>query len=147
VTIEAMDHLQIQYLLGQYGHLLDAEDWSTFATLFTPDAVLDYTGVRAPKVMHGIDEIVEYFQKANHPSAHHVTNIVVQEVEGEVRVHSKFIVPFTRAGHTPLRWYGGDYLDVVVKTEDGWRFAKKSCRARWQLTYADDDVPAHRQTF
>lgn len=151
--MEFTDYLEIQNLLGRYGHLIDTADWDGFADLFTPDATLDYTAVRAPRILHGRAEIVDYFRSANHPSAHHVTNIVVEEVPGaprpEVQVRSKFLVPFTRPGHVPTRWYGGDYLDTVVRTEDGWRFASKVCTPRWQMTHHDDlaGLPGHRHTF
>jgi 3-phenylpropionate/cinnamic acid dioxygenase small subunit len=148
--MDALDLILIHQLLGQYGHLVDAEEWDRFDELFTDDAVLDYTGVRAPEVLHGRPAIQDFFRSANHPSAHHVTNIVVTEEEGEVRVHSKFFAPFTRPSHDPKRWYGGDYHDVVVRTDDGWRFARRACAARWLLTpeLADDaGLPEHRRTW
>lgn len=138
----------VHQLLGYYGHIVDAEQWERFDELFEPDAELDYTAVRAPKVFRGLDEIKGYFAGANHPSAHHVVNIVVFERDGEVHVRSKFFVPFTRTSHSPLRWYGGDYDDVVVHTPDGWRFRRRVCTPRWQLTADDgDEVPVHRRTW
>jgi 3-phenylpropionate/cinnamic acid dioxygenase small subunit len=146
--MHATDIIEIHQLLGLYGHVLDAHDWDRLDELFTRDAVLDYTGVRAPRIFHGLDEIRDFFRDANHPSAHHVTNIVVLEVDDEVRVHSKFFVPYTRASHTPRRWYGGDYHDVVVATSGGWRFRQRSCTRRWQFTPGEqDDVPEHRRTW
>jgi 3-phenylpropionate/cinnamic acid dioxygenase small subunit len=149
--LEAIDIILIHQLLGRYGHALDAAEWDALATLFTDDAVLDYTAVRAPKVYSGPAEIVEYFRPANHPSAHHVTNIVVDEhadPAGRVDVHSKFIAPFTRERNVPLRIYGGDYHDVVVKSPDGWRFAAKTCVGRWQYTPSTSaDLPDFRRTF
>jgi 3-phenylpropionate/cinnamic acid dioxygenase small subunit len=150
--MDANDQLAIHQLLSQYGHLVDDHDWDGFAELFTPDAVLDYTAVRAPNVCHGIDEILQYFRTGNHPSAHHVLNVVVSEVavDGghEVRVHSKFLVPFTRPSHSPQRWYGGDYRDVVVKVSAGWRFATRVCTPRWQLSAeSGEELPLHRRSF
>jgi 3-phenylpropionate/cinnamic acid dioxygenase small subunit len=148
--VDALDLILIHHLLGQYGHLVDAKEWDRFDELFTDDAVLDYTGVRAPEVLHGRRAIADFFRSANHPSAHHVTNIVVTEEQGEVRVHSKFFAPYTRPSHDPKRWYGGDYHDVVVRTDDGWRFARRACTARWLLTpdLADDaGLPEHRRTW
>ncbi len=132
------DRIAIHELLGRYGHLIDARDWPAFAELFTPDAVLDYTAVRAPSICRGIEEIVAYFEPANHPSAHHVTNIVVT-ADGADRalVHSKFIAPFAGPTHTPKRLYGGDYHDVVVRAADGWRFAEKRCVGRWTHLFLD----------
>ncbi len=151
--MDITDYLEIQNLLGQYGHLIDDHDWDAFGALFTPDATLDYTAVRAPRVLHGVGEILDHFRSANHPSAHHVTNVVIEETAGsepaEVEVHSKFIVPFTRPGHLPTRWYGGDYRDTLVKTADGWRFRAKVCTPRWQMTHHEDpaSLPGHRTTF
>ena len=148
--MDAIDLIEIHQLLGQYGHVVDAAEWHRFDELFTADAVLDYTGVRVPDVLHGRDAIVEFFAGANHPSAHHVTNIVVSEEDGEVRVHSKFLAPYTRPSHDPRRWYGGDYHDVVVRTPDGWRFARRACTARWLFTpevAAGEAIPEHRRTW
>jgi hypothetical protein len=139
----------VHQLLGQYGHIVDAGAWDRFDELFTDDAVLDYTAVRAPRVFNGIEEIRAYFRETNHPSAHHVMNIVVWEEAGETRVHSKFLAPSTRPSHNPKRWFGGDYHDVVVKTDGGWRFRTRVCTGRWRLTAAgpDEKVPEHHQTW
>ena len=149
--VDALDLVLVHQLLGEYGHAIDSADWDRFSTLFLADAVLDYTAVRAPRVCHGIDEILDYFRDANHPAAHHVTNIVVVEVDGTTHVHSKFLAPFTRSTHSPNRWYGGDYDDTVVRGDDGaWRFSRKVCTPRWQFTaspYDDSDIAAHRRTF
>jgi 3-phenylpropionate/cinnamic acid dioxygenase small subunit len=149
--MDALDIVLIHQLLAEYGHAIDAADWVRFAELFTSDAVVDYTAVRAPAVCHGIDEIVGYFVDANHPAAHYVTNVVVTEHDGVVDVRSKFLAPFTRQSHVPHRWYGGDYHDQVVRDAGGtWRFAKKACVPRWQFTALPFDESAfaeHRRTF
>ena len=51
--MDASDIIEIHQLLGLYGHIVDAEEWDRFAELFEADAVLDYTGVRAPRVFYG----------------------------------------------------------------------------------------------
>ncbi len=146
--MDAGDVIAIHQLLGLYGHLVDAGEWERFDELFVPDAELDYTGVRAPDVFRGVEQIRAYFAGANHPSAHHVTNIVVVERDGEVHVKSKFLAPYTRATHDPVRLYGGDYDDVVVHTADGWRFRRRVCTRRWQLTPGEQaELPGHRRTF
>ena len=99
MAMDAGDIIEVHQLLGLYGHVVDAAEWDRFDELFEADAVLDYTGVRAPRVFSGLDEIRAYFRDANHPSAHHVTNIVVLEADGEVHVKSKFFAPYTRSTH------------------------------------------------
>jgi 3-phenylpropionate/cinnamic acid dioxygenase small subunit len=147
-VVDPADVIEIHQLLGLYGHVVDAGEWERFEELFEADAELDYTGVRAPQVFRRVDEIRDYFAGANHPSAHHVTNIVVFERDGEVRVKSKFVAPYTRGTHDPVRLYGGDYDDVVVRTPDGWRFRRRVCTRRWQLTPGDQErLPEHRRTW
>ena len=152
--IEATDIIMIHQLLGRYGHALDARDWSVFGDLFVAEATIDYRSANGTAVVReGRDAVVAWFREvdANHPSAHHVTNIVVDargDVNGTVPVHSKFIAPFTRAEHLPVRLYGGDYHDVVVRTEHGWQFTHKQCLPRWQLApEIDHTVAQHRRTY
>ncbi|WP_409329681.1 nuclear transport factor 2 family protein [Trujillonella humicola] len=141
------DVLQIHQLLAYYGHVLDDRDWAALPEVFTPDAVLDYTRAGAPAVLHGLEEVRAFFAGANHPSAHHTTNVVVVRRGGRVLVRSKFFVPYTRDTHVPTRWYGGTYDDVAVPTPAGWRLAARTCIGRWQLTPDQGPVPEHRRTW
>jgi 3-phenylpropionate/cinnamic acid dioxygenase small subunit len=146
--MDAADIVLINQLLSHYGHLVDAQDWSRFDELFVDDAELDYRGVNVPDVLHGLEAIKEFFRAANHPSAHYCTNVYVyQSDDGLTRVKSKFLVPYTRDRHEPRRWYGGDYDDVVVRSDRGWRFQSRSCAARWQYTTDTGPVPEHRRTW
>ena len=66
----------------------------------------------------------------------------------EVRVKSKFFAPYTRSTHEPLRWFGGDYDDVVVRTPTGWRFRRRVCTGRWQFTPGEqEELPEPRRTW
>jgi len=150
-VLEAVDIILIHQLLGRYGHTIDHRRWDDFEALFVPDASIDYRGGTGVVERVGRDEIVEWFKSVNHPPAHHVTNIVVDETadpSGRVGVHSKFLAPFTREDHVPKRLYGGDYHDVVTKTDGGWKFVFKQCIPRWNVAIqVDDDAPEHRRTF
>lgn len=149
--IDAIDIVLIHQLLGRYGHLVDARDWDAFAELFVPEASIDYRSSSGRVEREGRDAIVEWFRGVPHPGAHHVTNIVVDEhpdADGRVAVHSKFFAPYTREEHVPKRVYGGDYHDLVVRTDAGWRFVWKQCIPRWNLAVVPDaTAPDHRLTF
>ena len=145
--LAADDVLEIHQLLAYYGHVLDDREWDRLDEVFTPDAVLDYTRAGAPAELHGLEEVRAFFREANHPSAHHTTNVVVTRRGGEVRVRSKFLVPYTRETHVPKRWYGGTYDDVAVPTPAGWRLARRTCVGRWQFTTDEEPIPAHRRTW
>ena len=152
-VLDGIDLIHIHQLIARYGWAIDDRDWDAFAELFAPDATIDYLGGTGRVQRKGRDAIVEWFRagERQHPPAHHVTNIVVDEAAdpaGRVDVRSKFIAPFTRDAQVPKRLYGGDYHDVVVKTPDGWRFAHKHCLPRWQLAVQIDETAAdHRLTY
>jgi 3-phenylpropionate/cinnamic acid dioxygenase small subunit len=152
-VLDATDLILIHQLLGRYGHTIDQRDWDAFEKLFVADATIDYIGGTGRTVRDGRQAVVAWFRQgdADHPPAHHVTNIVVDDSadpDGPVSVHSKFIAPFTREQHVPKRLYGGDYHDVVVRTSEGWRFSHKHCIPRWNLAVQiDHDVPEHRRTY
>jgi len=145
--LSAHDLLQIHQLLAYYGHVLDDRDWARLDELFTPDATIDYTRAGAAEVHSGLEAIRAFFAGANHPSAHHVLNIVVRRSDGEVQVRSKFFVPYTRETHVPKRWFGGTYDDVVVPTDAGWRFAHRTCTGQWQFTTDAEPIAPHRRTW
>lgn len=150
-SLSAADLIEIHQLLGRYGHAVDDRDWTAFRALFTADATLDHTAMRMPEVLVGIEAIVAYYDGANHPSAHHVTNIVATGVADDpdrARVRSKWFSPYTRASHVPVRWAGGEYRDTVMRTADGWKFAAKVCIGHWQYTPdGQEPLPEHRRTY
>jgi 3-phenylpropionate/cinnamic acid dioxygenase small subunit len=147
--MDAAAIILINQLLANYGHLVDDRQFDRFDELFVEDALLDYRAVNVPEVMRGLEAIKDFFRAANHPSAHHCTNVYVYRDDGAdvTRVKSKFVAPYTREQHTPRRWYGGDYDDVVVETDAGWRFLSRTCSARWQFTADAEPMPEHRRTW
>ena len=94
-----------------------------------------------------IVDAAQWDRLANHPSAHHCTNVLVYGDDRRIRVKSKFVAPYTRDRQSPRRWYGGAYDDVVVSTRAGWRFASRTCSARWQFTADPEPLPDRRRTW
>lgn len=127
--------MAIDELLDAYAAALDTKDWGTLRTLFTPDAVVDYTeegGVRG-----SIDDAVAWFSKtlANFTASQHfVTNRRIK-VDGDSATVDAYIfsplgVPNGNGGLT-LVFAGGSYSDVVRRTPEGWRFAARTIHASW----------------
>jgi 3-phenylpropionate/cinnamic acid dioxygenase small subunit len=122
MTITVEDRVAIQELLGLYGHLIDQRRWDDLIQVFTEDIVFDATSFGEP-VTTSYQELMEHWrsERARHPLAHHVTNIVITEApDGTVRVLSKAL-GVGRNG----RVGSGTYDDVVVKTPSGWRLARR----------------------
>ena len=132
---EVADRIAIDDLLDAYAAALDTKDWDTLRTLFTPDAVVDYTeegGVRG-----SIDEAIAWFKKAMGgftASQHFVTNRRVR-VDGDTATVDAYIfsplgAPNGNGGLT-LVFAGGTYADSLRRTPDGWRFATRTIHASW----------------
>lgn len=127
MTVTADDRLAIYELLGLYGHLIDQRRWSDLKQVFTDDIVFDATSF-GQSVITSYDELIDHWSSdlSIHPLAHHVTNIVITEdPDGTVRVLSKAL-GVGRKG----RVGSGTYEDVVVKTQDGWRLARRVATLR-----------------
>lgn len=109
------DVLGIQHTLADYGHVVDEHEWDRAQEVFAPDFVFDMSEYGLPN-LNGIADIVANF-KGRNMYTHHTTNITVTEdADGTVRAHSKFM-GFPNAGGV----VSGDYFDVMVRTEAGWR--------------------------
>jgi 3-phenylpropionate/cinnamic acid dioxygenase small subunit len=122
------DRMEIQDLLYRYCHAVDTKDWDRWKTCFTPDAEIDYTssgGIagRLPEVATWIAEVLELFSVTQH----FLTNTLVTLAGDEATSRSYYYNPQTFAGDGPPRRLvtGGYYDDVLVRTPEGWRIARR----------------------
>ncbi len=134
-VIESVELAEIHQLIGSYGRAIDTGNWEACGRLFTADAVIEYQASTGTILLEGVDAIVEWFGGATHPASHYLTNVVVDrsgEADRGITVWSKLLAPFVTTD--PQRVFGGDYTDTVVRTADGWRFARKEFAGGWSLT-------------
>jgi len=126
--LTADDIVAIQQLEAFCHHAVDHHDQSLFPLVFTPDARFDGRLCGGPLCV-GIDEIVAFFAlgKPPHPPSHHMTNCWVREVDGQVLVKMKWLVPDLANG----TFNGGDNDDIVVRTPDGWRIYERKASMRY----------------
>jgi 3-phenylpropionate/cinnamic acid dioxygenase small subunit len=134
MPLETRDLLEIQMLLAHYGHVIDDRDWDAFDTVFTEDVVYDATDFGIG-VMHGIPAIIDSWgDPFSHPLGHHTTNVVISEDEdGTVRTRAKHIGPRT-SGITLVT-----YDDIVRKTDQGWRIARRTATLRGRIPIPEGD--------
>jgi 3-phenylpropionate/cinnamic acid dioxygenase small subunit len=127
---EMSDRLEIEDLLHAYVEALDGRDWETLRTLFTPDAVVDYTSSGGPrgsvdKAIAWIDKGLAGFEITQHMITNHRISI-----EGDgARVRCSLINPMTAGERMFL--VGGRYEDRMARTPDGWRFAERVQFGLW----------------
>ena len=127
MTLDAADRLAIHELLARYGHVIDDRQWDDLGLVFTPDVVYDASDF-GQAVTRSLTGLRDHWASdaAEHPVAHHATNIVVREDEdGSVRVRSKGL-GVGRGGRVGSVVYD----DIVVSTDDGWRISYRRATLR-----------------
>ena len=115
----------IQQLMAHYAHLVDAREFRRLGEIFSDDGTFDVTAFRAGRHA-GLAAVIAFFEAADHPPAHHATNLYVFEQDGTVHARSKYLVP-GEAG----RMFGGDYADLLTHTPNGWRIQERIVSMRW----------------
>ncbi len=119
------DTIALHQLLARYGHLVDDGRSADLGQIYTEDVILDATAFGNP-VRHGLAEVVRSYEASAHPVAHHVTNVDAwTDDDGTVRLRSTAI-SLLAGGLCG----SGTYDDVVVRTDDGWRIARRAIGLR-----------------
>lgn len=117
------DQLAITALLNRYARAVDTKDWELYRSVFTEDAMIDYSSAGA--VVGSRDEVVDWFA-ANFGAIpwtmHYITNVEILDSSGDAAtVRAMFYNPMLLPGMTEMSACGGYYHHEVVRTGDGWR--------------------------
>lgn len=117
------DHVEITALLYRYARAVDTKDWELYRSVFTDDALVDYSSAGA--VVGTRDEVIDWFA-ANFAvipwSMHYVTNVeILDRTADSATVRAMFFNPMQLPGMTAMSSCGGYYHHEVVRTPDGWR--------------------------
>lgn len=123
VTVD--DLLAIHNVLGRYAHIMDAGSrglcsFDEFVHVFTEDAVFDFTECGGPQV-NSRAGIVAIMAGSQHPSGHHSTNFVIEEVDADHVTCLSKILSVEANGQANT----GHYFDEIVRTEEGWRIRNR----------------------
>ena len=125
--MNTQDIVDIQQLIALCAHAIDADDQSLLPLVYANDGVFDPSAMGAP-VIEGLDALIAFYAatKPHLPPAHNTTNIHVYEEGGQTRARSKWMMLSRRDGS----WLLGDYDDLVVRTQDGWRIKHRRVKLR-----------------
>lgn len=118
------DTLEIHELLARYARGVDTKDWELWKSVFTADAVVDYSSAGIP--VGSRDEIAALFAAAFgaiEVAQHIITNIEIEWDGDRARVRALFHNPFKITGAAEMSFCGGYYLHDVLRTADGWKSA------------------------
>jgi ketosteroid isomerase-like protein len=129
------DRLQIDDLLSAYAAAVDAKDWDLLASLFTDDAVLDYTRSQGPR--GSFVDVLPFLQQGLglfSVTQHFITNRRI-DVSGDRATSSAYLFnPMGREdgnGGLHLMLVGGRYDSRYERTPDGWRIAEHVAAIVW----------------
>jgi hypothetical protein len=126
---EVSDRLEIQDLIAQYCHAIDRQRLDELDSIFTEDAVIDYTAFGAPR--GGLTEMKAYLAEVlpAHVAYYHLAatsriTITGDRAECHTICHNPMV--FGRDGRPDVLYFCGLwYHDQLVRTERGWRIAAR----------------------
>lgn len=119
---EISDRLEIEALLNKYARAVDTRDWDLWRSLFTDDAVVDYSSAGA--IAGTRDEVAEWLEQAlgaMQMMQHFISNVEAEISGDTAQVRAMFYNPMQLPGMDELSYCGGYYHHTLVRTPDGWR--------------------------
>ena len=117
---DASDRILIHELINLHGHLMDEGQFDRLDELFTDDVIYDVTAMGGAKLVggHAIAEAGRRLGVAN-PLGHHVTNVVVTELDNDRAVARSKGLGVMAGGAVG----SVVYADELQRTGGGWRIA------------------------
>lgn len=147
LSMEDLAHrIEIDDLLTRYTIAVDDEDFDLLDTVFTPDAILDYSSAGGPRAPY--PEVKAWLAKAlssGSPVRMHMLgnkHVVIDGSEAKVRAY--FFNPFVKEAFDGGYEYslgGGYYNHRLVLTTDGWRSAELYEKRIWRQGFAPKPHP------
>ena len=130
------DRAEIHDVIVRYGWAIDTKDWALLDTSFTADAFVDYSSNPGGKV-GPYTEVRGWLEKvmAAFPVTQHLMLNVDISLDGDrARVRTMVTNPqgaATREGPLHFFYVGGRYDDEFVRTETGWKIARRVETTMW----------------
>jgi uncharacterized protein (TIGR02246 family) len=120
-----IDKAEISELTARYGRYFDDGDPEAFATTFTEDGVMEVTGGWVTTGRAGLEDMC----RNTRPGTMHVVTDQTLELDGDKATQVVTILVLKKARaktEQPKLVSTGRYTDSLVRTPEGWRFAKRS---------------------
>ena len=141
---EISDRLELQDLVVRYSTSVDRKDWALYESIFTPDAVIDYTAVGG--VRGGPHEVAQWLAKTmpTFPAYQHLVSNVELSIDGDTATGRAMLFnPMgCRTGDgVQVAWIGLWYNDKFRRTPDGWRFSERVEEPCWQRDWPPGFLP------
>ena len=132
---EVSDRLEIEDLMARYCFAIDERDWDALGSVFTPDALIDYSESGGAK--GSLAEIKAWLPRAleRFPAFQHMIATRKLVLDGDSATSRTILFnPMVMAGPdgAPQTFFMGLwYRDRLVRTEAGWRIAERYEEMSW----------------
>lgn len=121
-----IDDYEIRRLALIYANGADKRDGDLFASVFTPDGILELNDIQTAgeAKLAKIPRMLARFSKTYHTVLNTRIDIDGDTATGEIYSAAHHLKPLEDGRHTDKVWYV-TYLDDYVRTADGWRIAHR----------------------
>jgi 3-phenylpropionate/cinnamic acid dioxygenase small subunit len=122
---ERDDRQDVSDLLVRYATAIDRRDWALFRTVFTDDCQLDYGEIGA---WQGVDAVTDFMERVHEMAGHtlHRLSNQVITVDRDRTTARTYVDALIMAADNASGVNGiGFYDDELVRTEAGWRIARR----------------------
>ena len=135
-TLEQLsDKIELQELCWRYSHAIDSRQFDDLDSIFTADAYIDYTAMGGPEGHY--PEIKQFLADTlpNFPDYYHLNaNLQItlngDSASGRVMCFNPMGVPVGE-DRPHMMLLGLFYVDEYVRTDDGWRIARRIEERSW----------------
>jgi uncharacterized protein (TIGR02246 family) len=122
---EREDRQDISDVLVRYATGIDRRDWPLFRTVFTDDCELDYGEIGVWKGVDAVTDFMEHVHALAGHTMHRLSNQAIT-VEGDKAAARTYIDGLIMAGDNKSGVNAiGFYDDEIVRTDAGWRIARR----------------------
>ena len=122
--MSAEEIMEINHLTNRYNQAADSGDGKAFAETFTEDGILEMPGSDPIVGRNALEVSGDSFPQLIE-GVRHWTNNQVVEIDGDSATASCYLL-LMNAGSPPSMMTTGSYSDELTKTDQGWKFTKRS---------------------
>lgn len=124
MTLSSSDIVEIQQLAAAYCHHMDDGNGAAVAALFVDDGVLEIVDMVKSVGHEEITANCSVFPQIM-PGGRHIVQNMFVEGDGDSATLRAYLSNVT-AGDTPTAVQTGRYADEAVRTDQGWRFSRRT---------------------
>lgn len=141
---EMSDRLEIQDLISRYANAIDDSDWDALDSVFTPDAVIDYSELGGACGDLASTKVFLAEAMPNFPAFQHLSATTRLTIDGD-RAKARTILfnpmVMMHEGEERVFFIGLWYWDELVRTPDGWRIASRREQKCWSYNAPPGMLP------